>query len=211
MEKKVSRIHRLALPLFIERKGSTLSVSDGIFGHDFEFRDFDRLKVLGVDRDGGFVIFEVGIGQQQTLEGAAPRYKRGVDVEFVSFGTGTAKSSSGSTKRGTYEYFKRSSDEYYYTLHTLGVKTKKIHLGSIQDHKSPIRQIAFAAQTFDESIWFDRKVLVKKLVPSLAHGQKLKSVLDILVIEGYLERKETQKRGKSYEEYKKTMKLQTLK
>jgi hypothetical protein len=212
MEKKLSRVHRLALPLVIERKGSILSVSDGIFGHDFEFRDFDRLKILGVDEDGGFVTFEVSIGQQQTLvDPSSPKHFRATDVGFVSFGTGTAKSSSGSTSRGMYEYFKRPSDEYYYTLHKLGSRTKKIHLGSLQDPKSSIRQIAYAIQTYDDSSWFDRKSLVKKLTSSLSHGQKLKSVLDILVIEGFLERKETQKRGKSYEEYKKTTKLQMMK
>lgn len=211
MEKKVSRVHRLALPLLIERKGNILSVSDGIFGHDFEFRDFTRLKVLGVDQDAGFVTFEVSIGQQQTLiETTAPTHGRVTGVGFVSFGSGTAKSSSGSTSRGMYEYFKRPSDEYYYTLYKLGSKTKKIHLGSLQDPRSNILQIGHTIQAFDDATWFDRKHLVQKLTLSLAHGQKLKSVLDILVLEGYLDRRETRKRGKSYEEYKKTAKIQAL-
>jgi len=212
MEKKLSRVHRLALPLIIERKGSVLSVSDGIFGHDFDFRDFDRLKILGVDQDAGYVTFEVSIGQQQTLmEAPIPKHSKTADVGFTSFGTGTAKSSSGSTSRGTYEYFKRPVDEYYYTLHKLGSRTKKIHLGSLQDQTSHIHQIACAIKTFDDSTWFDRKSLVQKLMPALAHGQKLKSVLDIFVIEGYLERRETRKRGKAYEQYKKTVKIQTIK
>lgn len=201
------------MPLVIERKGSTLSVSDGIFGHDFDFRDFDRLKILGVDQDAGYVTFEVSIGQQQTLMEVTtvPRHKKIADVGFVSFGTGTAKSTSGSTSRGSYEYFRRPADEYYYTLHKLGSKSKKIHLGSLQDQASHIRQIAHAIQTFDESSWFDRKALKEKLMPALAHGQKLKSALDIFVIEGYLERREMQKRGRAYEQYKKTMKMQTVK
>jgi len=213
MEKEISRVHKLALPLIIERSGSSIVVSDGLFERAFEFKEFGRIRVTSIDTDG-FVTFEVSAPRQSTLiESSALTFshKKVSELGFVLIGSGTARTSSGSTSRGTYEYFKRPADEYYYTLHKLGSKTKKIHLGSLQDQMSHIRQIAHAIQTFDDSTWFDRKALAQKLMPALAHGQKLKSVLDILVLEGYLERRETQRRGKAYEQYKKATKMHTIK
>lgn len=209
MEKEIRRVHKLALPLVVERSGSSIVVSDGIFAKAFEFKEFGRIRVTSIDSEG-FVTFEILAPQQEILIEPSLLSRRISDVGFVHIGSGTAKSQSGSTARGTYEYFKRPTDEYYYTIHKLGVKTKRIHLGSLQDQTSHIRQIAKAIETFDDSSWFDRKVLVQKLMPALAHGQKLKSVLDILVLEGFLDRRESHKRGKVHEEYKITSKLRTM-
>jgi hypothetical protein len=124
-------------------------------------------------------------------------------------GSGTAKSPSG-TSRGVYDYYKRASDMTYYTILKLGSRSKKIRLGSLTDIQSHISQIAHAMQRFYEPLgdkWFDRKDLLPHLAPMLTHGQKLKSALDILVLEGYLERRETHERGKVHEEYKATGKL----
>ena len=211
MEKDVSRVHRLALPLIIERDGSMLHISDGMFGHDFDFKDFRRLKVVSVDPDG-FITFEVSATQQKALiEPPSPQYKKMSDVGFVLIGSGTAKSSSGSLTRGTYQYYKRPADEYFYAEQTLGTKTKRMHLGSLQDSISPIRQFISAIQRVAPTDWFDRKKLSTGLSHALSHGQKMKSMLDILVIEGYLERRESRRSGKVHEEYKALVKLSGLK
>jgi hypothetical protein len=206
MEKEIGRVHRLALPLVVKRKGTAILVSDGLFGHEFEFKDFGQIKVIGIDSDG-FVTFELSTPEQQTLieSSSSPRKLGVITGSFTQFGSGTAKTSS-SIKRGSYDYFKRSTDEFYYAVHKLGTKTKRIYLGSIQEPASDIRQILSATRHFGDSTWFDRKQLIPLLKPSQRHGQKLKSALDILVLEGYLERTESHKRGKIHEQYKITSK-----
>lgn len=212
MEKQISRVHKLALPLIVKRIGSTLVISDGLFEHDLEFKDFGQLIVKGTDPDG-FVTFEVMTSEQQTLiEPLSPQSRTTpLTVDFTSIGRGTSKTRGASSTRGIYDYYKRASDEYYYTKYTLGSKTKKIHLGSLQDASSAIYRTVKAIQHLDKEAWFDRKELRKHLASSLSHGQKLKSVLDILTIEGYLERRESKKRGRPYEQYKTTPKLHGIK
>jgi len=224
VEKETNRVHRLALPLIVKRKGSSIIISDGVFGHEYDFKDFGQLKVTSVDQDG-FVTFELAVPQQEpayqttipiSLSGLHSSVKivkaRPTEAGFVLVGSGTAKSASGSsTSRGTYDYYKRPTDESYYTMYRLGSKTKRIRLGSLQDASSHIRQIFRAIRSLPEDRLFDRKMLIQMLpFPALKHGQKLKSVLDILVIEGYLERREAQRYGKIHEEYKKTPKILSI-
>jgi hypothetical protein len=211
MQKELGRIHRLAMPLIIQRRGTLLHVSDGEYGHDYEFKDFGQIKIVGIDPDG-FITFEVSLPEQQTLI-ESPLHGRFATVgSFTLIDTSSSKTSGAGGKRGTYEYYKRSTDEYYYASHKIGgVEDKKIHLGSLQDSASPIHQIAKACQHFDETTWFDRKGLAGFLAKALTHGQKLKSALDILVHEGYLERRELRsKKGKIHELYRKTPKLQVF-
>jgi hypothetical protein len=210
MEKEIGRVHRLALPLVIKRTGTAILVSDGLFGHEFEFKDFGQVKVVGIDADG-FVTFEISKPEQQTLieSTSSPRKLSVISGSFTQFGSGTAKTSSSSVKRGSYDYFKRSTDEFYYAIHKIGTKTKRIYLGSIQEPASDIRQILSATRHFGDSTWFDRKQLIPLLKPSQSHGQKLKSALDILVLEGYLERTESHRRGKIHEQYRTTSKTKS--
>lgn len=211
MEKELKRFHKLALPLIVERSGSALIISDGMFEKQFEFKEFGKLRVTSIDSEG-FVTFEIsGVKQQTIIEPASPRGTRNVDVGFVLIGSGTAKSSSGTASRAKYDYYKRVADEYYYAVIKLGSKVKKIHLGSLQASSSHLRQIIRAIQTFSDGTFFDRKMLTGRLsYPALKHGQKLKSALDILVIEGYLEKRESQRRGKPYEQFKKTLKMLSI-
>lgn len=212
MEKELKRFHKLALPLIVERSGSALIISDGMFAKQFEFKDFGKMRVTSIDSDG-FVTFEMsGVKQQTLIEPTSPRSTRDLEVGFVLIGSGTAKSSSGTTARATYDYYKRVADEYYYAAIKLGSKLKKIHLGSLQVSSSHLRQIIRAIQTFSDETIFDRKRLIERLsYPALKHGQKLKSALDILVIEGYLEKRESQRHGKTYEQFKKTPKMLSIK
>jgi hypothetical protein len=212
VEKETVKVHRLALPLIIEGRGSALYVSDGMFGHEFELKDFRRLKILSVDPEG-FVTFEIVVPhQQEHVESMSPMQSRFADVGFVLIGSSTAKSPSGGS-RGVYDYYKRGSDMTFYTVLKSGTASKKIRLGSLADPHSHISQIAHAMQRFYEPLgdaWFDRKDLLPHLTHSLMHGQKLKSVLDVLVLEAFLERRETHERGKVHEEYKMTPKMRGL-
>lgn len=210
MDKPIGRVHKLALPLIVKRSGSTLVVSDGIFKHEYEFKEFGQLVVRSIDSDG-FITFEISKSQQQILIEPLSQRGKPTTVGFTLIGTGTAKTRSGSTTRGTYEYFKRSGDEYFFAKHTLGTKTKKIHLGSLQVQSSAIYQIAKAMQHFDIGFWFDRKELSKYLSPSQRHGQKLKSALDILTLEGYIDRRESRRKGRPYEQYSTTSKTHQIK
>lgn len=207
MEKQIGKVHRLALPLIFKKSGTSLHVSDGTFGHEFEFKDFGQIKVIGID-DDGFVTFEVSKPEQQTLIELSPSSRKLMSTlgSFIQFGSGTAKSSSSGMQRGSYDYFKRSTDEFYYAVHKLGSKTKRIYLGSMQEPTSDIHQIVVAIRHFEDATSFGRKQLIPLLKPSQSHGQKLKSALDILVLEGYLERTESRKKGKVHEEYKLTPK-----
>jgi hypothetical protein len=209
MEKEIGRVHRLALPLIVKRIGTTILVSDGLFGHEFEFKDFGQIKIIGIDPDG-FITFEVSTPEQQTFIESSSRLKLATAGSFSLIGSGTAKTSSSGASRGSYDYFKRSTDEFYYAVHKLGTKTKRIYLGSIQELTSDIRQVANATRHFEDSTWFDRKQITPLLKPSQSHGQKLKSALDILVLEGYLERTESHKRGKIHEQYRITSKIRGL-
>ena len=181
-----------------------------MFGHDFEFKDFGQIAVLGIDAEG-FITFEVSTPKQQTLIESGMRSERTATTgSFTLVGQGTAKTTS-SSKRGSYDYFKRSTDDYFYTVHKIGTKIKKIHLGSLQDPTSDIHQIAIVAQRFPDTHLFDRKEIIPLIRPSQSYGQKLKSVLDIFVLEGYLERTESRRKGKVHEQYKTTWKLKMLK
>ena len=210
MEKQISKVHRLALPLIVKRVGTSLLVSDGIFGHEFEFKDFGQIRVVGIDPEG-FVTFEMSKPEQQTLiVSDSPRETIAFAGSFTHVSSSISKSSkSPDGIKGTYDYYKRATDDYFYAQHKIGTKTKKIYLGSLHDPKSDLHQIAIAAQRFQEA--FDRKKIIPLLKKSQSHGQKLKAALDILVFEGYLERTEAQRSGKIHEEYKVTSKLRMLK
>jgi|GEM_PF-2912106 len=220
MEKEISRVHRLSLPLIIKKKGSVLTISDGYFAKDCEFKDFGQLKVTGIDREGS-VTFELSMPQQTTLVESPLPLQRvyledspAVMSDFILIGSGTAKSSSGNVSRGTYEYFKRPSDDYYLAVHKLeGKKDRKIHVGKIQDPTSVIHKIVYPIiESIEPSKWFDRKELLQHVKGASArHGQRLKSSLDILVLEGFLERKEAKQSGRVYEQYMKTPKILSIK
>jgi hypothetical protein len=209
MEKETSKVYKLAMPLIIEGRGSCLYISDGTFGREFELKDFRCLKITGFDPDG-FVTFEmVSPRPQEHIVSTALVQTRFADSGFVLMSSSTAKSPSGAS-RGIYDYYKRAGDMTYYTVLRQGTATKRIRLGSLTDSKSHISQIAQAMKGFFDPLsekWFDRKDLLPHLTHALTHGQKLKSVLDILVLEGFLERRETHERGKVHEEYKVTSKL----
>lgn len=213
MEREVCRVHKLASPLILKRNGSTLVISDGTFEHNFDFKEFGQMKIISIDSEG-FITFEISKNQQPStlidFSKRTPTSIKHVSTGFSLLGRGSPKTLGSNASRATYEYFKRAADEYYYSKIILGAKTKKIHLGSLHDESSPIHKIISGIKHFGETQWFDRKMLVKHLEPAQRHGQKLKSTLDILTIEGYLERQESQKRGKPYEQYKKTSKLQTI-
>lgn len=210
MEREVSRVHKLGSPLILKRNGSSLILSDGTFKAEFDFKEFGEMKILGVDSEG-FITFEISKSYQPTLfPHLSPIKSKPTTTSFSLIGRGSPKTVGSHTSRATYEYFKRSADEYYYSKIILGTRTKKIHLGSLQDQSSAISKIVKGIQRFGDTQWFDRKMLRKHLESALGHGQKLKSALDILTIEGYLERQESQKRGKPYEQYKKTSKLQSI-
>lgn len=211
MEKEIGKIRRLALPLIVKRTGTAILVSDGLFGHEFEFKDFGQIRIIGIDPEG-FATLEVSTPEQQTLieSSIGTRKLSATAGSFALIGTGTAKTSTSSVKRGSYEYFKRSTDGFYYAIHKLGTRTKRIYLGSMEEPDSDIHQIMVASRHFGDSTWFDRKQIIPLLKPSQSHGQKLKSALDIFVLEGYLERRESHRRGKVHEEYKVTSKLLTL-
>lgn len=81
----------------------------------------------------------------------------------------------------------------------------------MEEPASDIRQIVAATRHFGDSTWFDRKQIIPLLKPSQSHGQKLKSALDVLVLEGYLERTEMHRRGKIHEQYKTASKIHSLK
>jgi hypothetical protein len=207
MEREISRVHKLATPLHLKRNGSNLLISDGTFKHEIEFKEFGEMKILGSDADG-FITFEITKPQQteSAIGLTKPFHVKLVSTGFSLIGKGTPKSLGGS--RATYEYYKRSGDEYYYSKVISGTKIKKIHLGSLQEESSHISKIMKGIQRFGETQWFDRKMLSKYLESPQRHGQKLKSALDILTIEGYLDRQESKKRGRPYEQYKTTSKLQ---
>lgn len=213
MEREISRFHKLAAPLILKRNGSSLIISDGTFKHDFDFKEFGQIKIIGSDTDG-FITFEISKNHPSIITEFSKGTivpKKSISSGFNILGRGTPKSLSSTTTRATYEYYKRTADEYYYSKIISGSKTKKIHLGSLQDHSSPIHKIVSAIQQhFREMQLFDRKMLSRYLGSAESHGQKLKSVLDILTIEGYLEKQESQKRGKPYEQYRKTSKMETI-
>lgn len=210
MEKLASRVHKLALPLFVKRSGSALLISDGTFKHEFDFKDFGQLTVRGIDSDG-FVAFEISkAGHQATMElvSQAPLI---ASLEFTLVGSGRSRTTGYGGHIGTYKYFKRSSDEYYYAQQEYRGKTKKLQLGSLQVHTSKIHKIASACKRFHNVSWFGRKQLLEHLTSTQRHGQYLKSALDILTIEGYLEKKESTKRGRPHEQYKTTPKISEIK
>ena len=211
MERELSRVHKLASPLILKRDGSTLTISDGVFKHSLDFKEFGKITIIGSDSEG-FITFEISKPQQPSTLidfSQTKQVSRRVSTGFSLIGKGIPKS-LGSTSGATYEYFKRTPDETYYAKITVGTKSKKIHLGSLQDQSSSFYKIVKAAQRFGDTQWFDRKMLRKYLIPADSHGQKLKSTLDILIMEGYLERQESQKRGKPYEQYKKTSKIEAI-
>lgn len=89
-------------------------------------------------------------------------------------------------ERSVYEYYKRERDASYLVVIKRDQKIIRVHdLGSLFDLSS---KIGMALKTFTREKPFYRRDLKPVLMPpSLKQGQLIKSCLDILVHEGFLE------------------------
>jgi flagellar protein FlaI len=119
----------------------------------------------------------------------------------------TSVPKSKGTSKNIYEYYKRDQDLSYVALVRGDSKARKISLGSLKNPNSTINQITRVIdQSFSSNETFDRKKLVSLLPKRLTQGQKLKSTLEILTVEGFLNRTEKEEKGRLHIEFMKTKK-----
>lgn len=197
-EKKIGYvIRKLALPLEF-KLGNNSIASDGFF--TLSHKDTSKIIIKSQDSDG-YLVCE--LFEPEQIE-ATPVSSMKVEPTLIA--TKTGKHRGRGKEIGQYKYFEMSNGSFIAEI--LGKRKRRIHLGKMSDHSSPISKIACAiASHFQNEKEFDRKELIRFLEKKFTYGQVLKSVLDILTMKLYVEKRETQKLGRPYERYKATSKL----
>lgn len=140
--------------------------------------------------------------EERNIESLGPKPILPVELEqeiegYQLFHIGIPKSKGRGSIRSVYKYYKNEKDLSYFTLIKGDAKTTRLELGSIKNPESTIGQIARVIdRSFSTGKKFDRRILAPLLPRNLADAQKLKSALDILTAEGFLNRKEKELKGK---------------
>lgn len=181
---------------------SHFSVCDGSFSHSFPAETLNKIKFKSVDADG-FLLFEIYYSPVKANSSINTNTKVNTHVLFFER---QAKGKAYGPEVSVYRYFKRNKDlDYFVLVERKGSKTKKVGLGSLDDPKSRLHQVASAIdQNFRMGTFFDRKKLSQHLLHKLTNCRILKGCLDILTAERFLTRKEEPYRGNVREVFMKT-------
>lgn len=184
----VVKIRKLPLPLDI-RLGNEPMITDGLFS--LTGKDASSIKILSVDTEG-YATCEIYPPKPQSKD-ERPNLR-----DFLGLGTiigvSASKSRGQSKEYGKYTYYKTPDGTY--AAETAGARKRTFNLGKITDMESTM---GIYGRTIIRSFGkteFPKKDLMQKLSRTLSYGQTVKSVLDIMTKEGYLERREATKEGK---------------
>jgi len=193
-----TKVRKLPLPLEI-KVGDDTMVTDGLF--NLTSKEASKIRIISVDQDG-YVTCEITPSQQIR---SAPRSLTEIFSADTLIGTEMSKMRGRGKDFGQYKYFRRPNGSFYAEIS--GARTRRLQLGSLNDKRSPIARVARTIVPAFNSNEFSKKQLVPLLAKNLSYGQILKSILDILKIEGYLEKREIKPRGRLKELFKATNKL----
>ncbi len=193
-----TKIRKLPLPLEI-KIGSDGSVSDGLF--TLTSKEANRIRIISIDEDG-YVSCEISPPTPWEMVSIP------VPDLHAFLGAELSKTRGRGKDFGKYEYYKKSNGNLYVVIS--GTRPHTLQLGSLSNRNSPISTIARSIkQTFGVNE-FSKSDLTKILPKRISYGQMLKSILDVMRIEGYLERKEVRPKGRLHELFKATEKLDSV-
>lgn len=215
---KERKVFKLAFPLKFKRKDAELIIIDRFSeSRSINFEELDQFEQKSIDSDR-FVLFEVHYAKlSKPKKMFLPQQVKATINGFTLFHSSVPKSKGHGTTKSIYEYYKRTRDLSYYTLIKKeddhgNIKIKKLLLGSLLESDSRIHQIARVInQSFYRGIAFNRKSLEGFLSSNLSNRRVMKSVLDVLLAEGFLERSKNAiktKKGRESETFVKTVKLE---
>jgi len=196
LTQKVSdtKIRKLALPLEI-KIGTDGSVWDGLIR--FTSKEVSQITITSIDEDN-FVTCEI-----------SPMYEViTIPLPDTLIGTEFSKTRGRGKDFGKYEYYKKTDGSLYVAIS--GKRPHTLHLGSINEKSSPI---SIVARTIIQDIHmaeFSKNELARILPKRVSYGQMLKSILDVMKIEGYLEKREIRPKGRLKELFKATEKLNSV-
>jgi hypothetical protein len=184
-----SKIRKLPLPLQF-KLGADGSLSDGLF--TLTGKEASKITIKSVDGDG-FVCLEIHPPTKEPKSSA--RNLSSTVVLRTKIGVETSKSRGQSKDFGQYTYY-RLPDGSLIAEVTGEVRNRTFHLGNFKDHSSIIFQFAVTIVHSFGTKEFSKHDLTPLLPQTLRFGQTMKSVLDIMTIEKYLERREGKSDGK---------------
>jgi hypothetical protein len=186
-----TKIRKLPLPLQV-KLGTDGTLTDGLF--TLTEKEASKISIISVDGDG-YVSLEIHPPTQEL------KTKTRQNDLKVFFGHGTKIGLEASRSRGQgkdfgqYVYY-RSPDSSYVAEIRGTARDRTFHLGNLKDHSSIIFQFAATIVHTFGTMEFSKHDLTPLLPRTLRYGQTMKSVLDIMVIEQYLERREGKSDGK---------------
>jgi len=195
------KIRKLPLPLEIKLGNDTI-VTDGLFS--LTSREASEIRIRSIDEDG-YITCEIF----PPLKERTISLRANVDID-MAIGVETSKSRGRAKDYGQYKYYRRPDGSFYVIV--FGKRVRKLQLGKPLDRDSPISKVAkIIIQKFNTTE-FSKKQLTQELPKNLGYGQILKAVLDIMKIDGYLEKREALKgkRGRLRELFKATEKLKQM-
>jgi len=195
-----TKVRKLPLPLEI-KVGDDTVVTDGLFS--LTSKEASQIKIISIDEDG-YVTCEIFPPLYQT------RSKSPSLLELYGTDTLIGKESSKTRGRGKdfgqYKYYRRSDGSLYATVS--GSRPHKFEIGKPTERNSPIWKVIQTIKHGFNTNEFSKKQLIPLLAKNLSYSQILKAILDVMKIEGYLQRREVKpERGRFQELFKATPKL----
>jgi hypothetical protein len=212
LEKVRLKQFKLCLPLNCLVKNSEIVIKDKFETQNvIPFSDGNAFSLGNMDNDG-FVLFTVTYAEKKLPRQTSILSQTEAHINGYSlFHTNLSKSYGYGGQKSVFEYYKRDSDLSYYALIKKEGKTRKVLLGSLRDPTSRIFQVTYIINEkfVVRGLQFAKGQLAQFLPKPLKGARIIKSTLDILTKEGYLEASEgpSGKRNRPKEVFSKTDKL----
>lgn len=195
-----TKIRKLPLPLQIKLGNDTI-VTDGLFS--LTSKEASQIKIISIDEDN-YVSCEIFPPQPMKLSSKSLTEIFGKDQD-TPIGTELSKSRGRAKEFGQYKYFKKPDGNLYVVIS--GARPHTHQLGNIIDKNSSISIVARCIKQNFNSNEFSKNELAGKLPKRISYGQILKSILDVMKLEGYLEKREMTPKGRLHEKFKATDKM----
>jgi hypothetical protein len=185
-----TKIRKLPLPLQF-KLGVDGSLTDGLF--ILTGKEASKISIISVDGDG-YVSLEI---HPPTQESEIRTRQNNLKIFFghgTKIGLETSKSRGQGKDFGQYTYYR--SPDCNYVAEVTGGRNRTFHLGNLKDRSSIMFQFAGTIVQHFGTKEFSKHDLTPLLPQTLRFGQTIKSVLDIMTIEKYLERRQGKSDGK---------------
>jgi hypothetical protein len=200
MQKNATIVRKLPLPLEI-RLSSEATLTDGLFS--LSSKEASKIRIIDIDSNDKYATIEIYPPNKEKTQ------ERKVDLfTDLLIGTELSKSRGLGKELGQYKYYRRTDGSFYVIIENASGRVRKLQIGNLHDRNSNICVIARTIKQ-DFTNEFSKADLAKKLQKPWSNGQTMKGTLDILTLEGYLERKQSKPsgRGRLGESFKATEKM----